>query len=289
MKHLLILSLLISFNGISQQDPLTSFYWNNYSFFNPAMSGVAHKHEANVTWRNQWDKVNGAPNSLFVNYGMNLAEKHGIGVNYLYETIGFSKVNQLKVNYNYQLKLDENKKLAFGTALNFQNLAMNPIWIFPDNPNDPSLPAATSTNNYGVDLGIAYYGNKLIAGIGVTQITLNQSPVTSSSGASYNTAPYAYANLRYEADFMSESKFIFETQARTDFVKYSIDINVGYNWKDILQGGIGYRTSDAINVNLTGIIAKKYRVGYAYDMTINKLSNISRGTHEITLGLRLPN
>ena len=294
MKYLLILSLFVSFNGISQQEPLSSFYWNNYSYFNPAMSGVAYKHEANVTWRSQWDKVNGAPNTLFANYGINLAEKHGIGMNYVYETIGFTRTNQVKLNYNYQLKLDEDRKLAFGTAVGLQNLSMSPEWLPPSIGNDPALPASFSENLVHLDLGVAYYGQKIIAGVGLTQLPIYPMPepqpsIDPAPVATYNTQKHLFGNFRYEADFLMKSKLIFETQLRTDFVKYSQDFNIGLNWNDILEGGIGYRTSDAIMVNLTGIIAQKYRLGYSYDYTINKLTNISRGSHEITLGLRLPN
>jgi type IX secretion system PorP/SprF family membrane protein len=282
MKYLLILSLFISFNGISQQDPLTSFFWNNYSFFNPAMSGVKHKHEANVTWRNQWDFVNGAPNTLFVNYGINLAEKHGIGVNYLFDAIGFSRANQVKVNYNYQLKLDESRKLVFGTAACLNTISMSPSWVPPTTSNDPSLPASYSDIVVNLDLGIAYYGERLIAGISSTQI-----PLTTDSGP-YNRAPHMFGTVRYEIPVAGSSGILLRTQMRTDFVKYSQDFNIGYNWKNLLEGGIGYRTSDAIIFNLTGIITKNYRVGYSYDFTINALSNISQGSHEITLGMRLP-
>lgn len=282
MKHLLILSLFISFNGISQQEPLTSFYWNNYSYFNPAMSGVEHKHEANVTWRNQWDEVNGAPNTLFVNYGMNLADRHGVGVNYMYETIGFDRVNKVKVNYNYQLKLDEERKLVWGTAVGLHHVNVTAGWIPPETINDPSLPTGFDANYINLDLGVAYYGESLIAGLSATQIPIH-------SGSYYDLATHMFGTVRYEFALNSSSELILRTQMRTDFVTYSQDFNVGYQWNEVLEAGIGYRTSDAIIFNLTGILAKKYRLGYSYDLTINQLSNISRGSHEITLGLRLPN
>lgn len=62
---------------------------------------------------------------------MNLFEKHGVGVNYLYETIGLTQTQKVKLNYNYQLKLDETRKLAFGAAFIFQDFRLNPEWIPP--------------------------------------------------------------------------------------------------------------------------------------------------------------
>ncbi|MFK7784010.1 MAG: PorP/SprF family type IX secretion system membrane protein [Crocinitomicaceae bacterium] len=284
MKYLLTTSILLAFGAFAQQESLTSFYWNNYSYFNPAMSGVEHEHEANATYRTQWNQVNGAPNTLFVNYGMNLADKHGIGINYVYETIGFTSKNEVKVNYNYQLKLDEDRKLALGTAVGFNRLSVSPFWIPPTGLIDPILPSAFTQNAVHLDLGAAYYGNSIIAGLGVTRLPLYQVDNTTS----FTFAPHMFGNFRYQAPFLGSSKLIFETQLRTDFVKYSQDFNVGFNWNDLVEARVGYRTSDAVMFNLTGIIAQNYRIGYSYDLTINQLSSISRGSHEITLGFRLP-
>ena len=261
-------------------------YWNNYSYFNPAMGGVSNKHEANVTYRNQWDKVNGAPNSLFANYGLNLADKHGITVNYLHDAIGFTRTNQVKINYNYQLKLKEEQKLVFGTGVGYHKVGMDPSWIPPTTTNDPSLPQAFSQSFYTADLGIAYYGKSITAGLSAIHVPLQGN---TSNGITYFVRPHYYGNFRYEVDVLSSSMLIFETQMRTDLVKYSQDFNVGFNYNNIVEAGIGFRTSDAVLVNLTGIIKKNYRIGYSYGITINKLSSISRGTHEIAIGLRIPN
>ncbi len=283
MKYVLTTSILFAFGAFAQQESLTSFYWNNYSYFNPAMSGVENKHEANATWRTQWDRVNGAPNTLFVNYGMNLADKHGIGINYVYDAIGFNTQNRVKVNYNYQLKLDEDRKLALGTAVGIDKLGISPSWISPVGVIDPALPVSLTQHTVHLDLGAAYYGNSIIAGLGVTQLPLYQV----ENGTSFNYAPHMFGNFRYQMPVMGSSTMIFETQLRTDFVKYSQDFNVGFNWNDLVEARVGYRTSDAIIFNLTGIVAKNYRIGYSYDLTINQLSSISRGSHEITLGMQL--
>ncbi|PHR35617.1 MAG: hypothetical protein COA38_01835 [Fluviicola sp.] len=296
MKHLLSICILLSFSAFGQQEPISGMYWNNYSYFNPAMSGVNQKYEGNVTYRSQWDRVNGAPTTLFANYGMNLADKHGLGVNYVSETIGFTRSHRIKLNYNYQLKLDETRKLVFGTAFSFQDFDISPTWTPPTTSHDPSLPVGFKSQNYAVDLGISYYGKNLIAGVSATQIPSNSNNSGNSSNSvtpaipeSYSNRTHLFGNIRYHLRFLNQNYLILESQLRTDFVRYSQDFNVGYNWKNILEAGIGYRTSDAVIVNLTGIIAKKYRIGYSYGYSLNKLSSVSQGSHEIAIGLRIPN
>ena len=283
MKCVALLSLLFSLSAFAQQEPLTSFYWNNYSYFNPAMIGVEYKHESNVTWRNQWDGVSGAPNTLFANYGTNLSEKHGIGANYVHEARGFSRMHRVKVNYNYQLKLKTGGKLVLGTALAYNNYRWPLVECLTGiDPSENNLPYSTS-NSYNLDMGVAYYGKNLIVGVSSTQI-----PIYSESDVRLSSA-HLFGNIRYNLPFMGSSSLIFETQLRTDFNEYSQDINLGYNWNNTLEARVGWRTSDAVILHLTGIIADNYQIGYSYDFTINQLSTISRGSHEITLGLKLRN
>lgn len=74
---------------------------------------------------------------------------------------------------------------------------------------------------------------------------------------------------------------------RTDMVKMSADFNLLVYYKKQYWLGVGYRTSDAICFMGGWDIKEKFRVGYCYDLTINQLSSISRGTHEIVLGFQL--
>ena len=80
---------------------------------------------------------------------------------------------------------------------------------------------------------------------------------------------------------------------RTDLIKVSSDINVRAIWNNMAYGGLTYRTSDAVAVMLGAQPFKimnnintpldHFIVGYSYDISINKLSSISRGSHEILL------
>ena len=71
-----------------------------------------------------------------------------------------------------------------------------------------------------------------------------------------------------------------QTLIRTDLVKTSFDLNVRYIWQNRFYGGINYRLVDAVGIMLGANIGPM-TMGYAYDLTTNKLSSISRGSHEI--------
>ena len=73
---------------------------------------------------------------------------------------------------------------------------------------------------------------------------------------------------------------------RTDLVKFSADINARYIY-DFGDSKLGYagmtiRTTDAVAFMLGYTPIENLTVGYSYDLTLfNKLSNVSRGSHEI--------
>ena len=90
-------------------------------------------------------------------------------------------------------------------------------------------------------------------------------------------------------DFVLGKKWILQPKfiAVTDAVKLSAQLHVLASFNKFLTFGAGYRLSDAICMNASYQFKEKIRIGYAYDLTINKLSGISRGSHEILLGITL--
>ena len=75
-KTLRILSafVLCSFGASAQQDiALTHFIYNKFAI-NPGATGIEEGLCGNLIYRNQWDKVNGAPNSFVFNVDANLQD-----------------------------------------------------------------------------------------------------------------------------------------------------------------------------------------------------------------------
>jgi len=97
----------------------------------------------------------------------------------------------------------------------------------------------------------------------------------------YNTARHYY--LMGGKTFNNIGDGVIETNAivRTDLVQLSADVNARYIWKQKAYGGLTYRVSDAVAVMLGYNPINNFTVGYSYDISINKLSSISRGSHEI--------
>lgn len=105
----------------------------------------------------------------------------------------------------------------------------------------------------------------------------------------YDDAIHYYAMASYTFGLGSTKNFelIPRVLFRTDATNFSTDVNLEAAWiikeKQRLWLGASYRHSDAICGMLGIDLFKRYRIGYSYDYTINQLSAVSWGSHEIVL------
>jgi len=287
-----ILSLLICFVSVAsfgQQDKLLTHFMYDRMSINPGETGLDDGICATSIYRNQWDKVNGAPNSAVLNVAANMNRffPGGLGLSFYHDAIGFSRQNNLLLNYSYPISLGNVGVLGAGIGVGMMSYSMNPAWIPPQTINDPSLPGADfSAINLDLNFGLYLKGRNYYAGLSSTHLSESEM-LGSSTGigvAGYSTARHYYIMGGYKLPNIASGALDFNLMVRTDLVKYSVDINSRYFFKkdskEFGYVGLTYRTSDAIGIMLGYNAFKNFTCGYSYDITVNKLSSISRGSHE---------
>lgn len=287
MKKLLLTTLMtISIvYAFGQQDKLLTHFIFDKMSLNPGATGIHLNHEVSGTfiYRDQWDKFSGAPNSTIFNAEANISRyfPSGVGISYYNDVIGFSNQNNLTVNYSYHLPLGDGL-LGIGAALGFVSYGISPSWVTPDqNPNDALLPGEKSQMNIDANFG-AYYRSYQgwYAGISTTHI-----PAVALDELNFNTARHYYAMGGYrlnEAFGVEPLDIEANGLLRTDFKLMSADINIRAIWQKMFYMGLTYRTFDAIAI-MAGASWRGFTLGYSYDISANRISNVSQGSHEIML------
>jgi hypothetical protein len=105
---------VLFFASYAQQDKLVTHFMFDKMSINPGKTGIDMYNGICATsiYRNQWDKVNGAPNSTILNIESNLSRflPGGIGVNFYNDAIGFARQNTVLLNSHTLFKSVE---LAF--------------------------------------------------------------------------------------------------------------------------------------------------------------------------------
>lgn len=289
-KRLLVitaLSLVVANKLFAQQDKLITHFIYDKMSVNPGATGVDKDLCATLLYRNQWDKVNGAPNSAVFNIEANMTRwiPGGLGLSFYHDAIGFNRQNNLLLNYAFPIQLGQAGELRIGAGVGMINFGQNPVWVPPTTQTDITLPVGFNATNLDLNFGLYFKGRSdWYAGISSTH--LSESVLRKKIGMidnAYQTKRHYY--VMGGKTFRNIGDGVIDVQAlfRTEFTKISADINARYIWKDLLYGGITYRTIDAVGIMVGWYPIPNLTVGYSYDITTNKLANISRGSHEIAL------
>lgn len=296
-KQLFVLSTLImmfvgDFNA--QQDPLLTHFFYNKMTFNPASTGHEDGFIGTSTYRNQWDKVDGAPNSAAFNIEGNMERffPGGLGLSFFHDAIGFNRQNNLMLNYSYPIKINAKNEIRFGLGLGMLNFGMKPNWI-TTNPGtfDKTLPTAFSSTALDLNFGIFYKSERnFYAGFSITHINGEEiKHTTEQSNVTYNQLypikRHMYLMGGYKTNLIGPGYIDAQFLLKSEFNFTSIDLNGRYIMDNLGYAGITFRNSDAIAI-LLGYMPStipNFTIGYSYGMTTNKLSNVSKGSHEVLL------
>lgn len=302
-KRLLVLSALVlaSTGSFAQQDlALTHFMYNKFAV-NPGATGIEDGICGNLIYRNQWDKVNGAPNSAIFNGEMNLSQwlNAGAGINFTHDAIGFSRQNNVSLNFSYHFNLPFGV-LGVGAGVGMINFGMDPAWIPPQTLIDGTLPQKSSATNFDANFGVYLRAQDWYAGISSThlpamglKITPTAVPSNATTALDYNLARHYYVMGGYTIrNVGSKGEVDIQAMGQTDAVKFTAMLNGRYIFDNKFYGGIGFRYTDAVAVLLGyKFLDRRDRknarmfgwAGYSYDVSIGRISGVSKGTHEMSV------
>lgn len=288
--------MLIFFGLNAQQDKLLTHFIYDKMSINPGKTGIDMYNGICATsiYRNQWDKVNGAPNSAILNVEANLTKYFpgGVGISFYHDAIGFARQNNVLLNYSYPIQIGRAGVLGIGVGIGIMNYGLNPDWVPPTNNPDPTLPAGFAATSLDANFGLYFNGKDFYGGISSTHLSASQLQQNVTVGGvsfaqSYQTARHYYIMGGKRFKKIGPGDIDAQVLMRTDFVKFSADINARYilGMRDgkQLYGGLTYRTSDAVALMVGYTPIEKMTIGYSYDLTLNKLSSISRGSHELVI------
>jgi type IX secretion system PorP/SprF family membrane protein len=293
LSTLLFVSVVLSSNA--QQDKIITHFIYDKMSINPGETGIDEGICGTSVYRNQWDKVSGAPNSAILNVEANINRffPGGVGISFFHDAIGFVRQNNVLLNYAYPVHTRFGT-LGIGAGAGLINVGMQPDWVPPTQVVDKSLPIGFSKSGLDLNFGLYWKGTGgYYAGISSTHLsatrlsqafTVGSGPTALNGITTYSSARHYYAMGGYTYP-IGPGKLDANVLIRTDFVKLSSDINVRYlmgNSTLKYYGGLTYRTSDALAVMVGGTM-NNFTLGYSYDYTIGKLSSISQGTHEVLL------
>jgi type IX secretion system PorP/SprF family membrane protein len=318
------LLMLVSLFAKGQQKPqYTQYILNNY-IINPAISGIESYIDAKAATRRQWVGLENAPETSYFTvhlpigksndwgsatatsaYGENplgrsykeeyqaAAPHHGIGMVFVSDKTGPLSSTAFNLTYAYHLGLAPKVNLSFGVGAGFNKISLNTNEITLEDPNDLAISQTGLISQFkpDVNIGLWLYSVDFFVGAAVQQL-MPQS-ISFSDSSSYNTGktvPHLFTTAGYRFWLNDDITLIPSVMVKkVNPAPLSVDFNLKMTFRDKIWIGTAYRKNDSFSGLVGFNVGSYFNLGYSYDFTTSALNTVSKGSHEIVLGLMLNN
>lgn len=303
---------MIGFTAMAQQDPQFTQYMFNKLFMNPGYAGYHKSLCGTIIGRQQWSGFDGAPNTYVVSADVALGAQrnHGIGVNLMFDKLGFEATNAYRLNYAYhQPLMGGAADLGIGIELGAISKTIGPTgsssWLATQTwQNDPSIPPLLKKTTFDIGFGLYFSTQKLHFGISSTHLAAQDikdgtqnvnDPVTQLPVAHnlvYAMARHYFVVGGYDWDIQDNREWVLRPSflVKSDASITQFDLNVNLLMKERVWAGVTYRLQDAIApvLGYQQPFTTKYgqswlKIGLGYDVTTSALKSYNNGTYEAVI------
>lgn len=271
----------------AQHTPLTSQYLFNGLLINPAYAGSRDALTANLTYRRQWVGFEGAPETQVFSVHSPITSKNiGLGLLVYNDRVGVSHETGIFTNYAYRIKF-RNGKLAFGLGAGLKVMQANWSQVRTTTPGD----AEFAVDSRGVlqpnfSAGLYYYSKRAFIGLSLPFVLSHTYDASNERWNVVNETrhyqPMLTAGCLVKAgDDLKLKPSTLVRYAPADGVQADASLNLIYRERFWL--GASYRTQDALVFSMEVLPTKQLRLGYAYELGLERIAAYQRGTHELML------
>jgi len=276
----------------SQQLPILDNYLINPVSISPAFTGKYNRFQSFITHRSEWTGLTGAPTIGYISLDGSIGKKMGIGGNLTLNKAGIFKNFSLNINYAYHLQLAKNHFLSFGlNAALYQN-SIDLSEVIVGNQLDPLLASQDGISETYLNVGasLLYTWKDLNVCI-VFPLLFNNKSFYSNSLYDHvltmdrNWMVYATYTLLLQTDWKLKFDILYRD---TQFSPWSLDFSTLVKYQDNYWLGVFYRKSNVLGLTAGLAIINSIVINYNYEFAGFTMMGESGGSHEVTLGYRLP-
>jgi len=285
---ILFISIGLGVSVRAQQRPLSTLFMTNPFALNPAIAGTTNYFQVISSNRFQWVGFADAPitNSLSV-FGPVVKYPMGWGGTISYDVSGPVSVGSVHGSYAYHYVINENMKISAGLNIGILQYRVDLSKVTMPTEGDPVMNAKENYYLPDANLGFYFYSPTYYAGLVVTNLINNKIKIGEDpTGESrlkthfFLTGGYKYYINR---EWAIEPNLVLKKVWPAPF---QLDINARVWYRNILWGGLSYRTQEALSIMLGYIWDRKIYIGYSYDVVLNPLGAHNFGSHELMIGYR---
>lgn len=285
-----LLFILLCSVSYSQQIPHLSQYTHNHYALNPAATGISDKLPLAFTYRKLWAGINGSPSIQLLSGHMEVADAMGAGMKIFNYQAGPWRKTGMEATYSYHLNLNqEGTKLSFGLSGLLYQVYLNKSGLKIEHADDEIFMGADKMTVPDASFGMYLYDETYFVGIAVPQLFNRNIDFKSDGILQQKQVRHYYLHGGYK--FEVSDDFRLEPSVLMKFIEAGIfqaDINARVTYKDMVHGGISYRTSEALVFQI-GYQNRDLFIGYSFDLILNELKAQTFGSHEVMIIYSLDN
>lgn len=302
----LIIGLAISTVAMAQ-DAHFSQYYANPIYLNPAFAGLDRCPTVHTNYRNQYPEL-GVYQTYSASYDQYVDKLNGgVALMAVRDDAGNGALNLTEVSavYSYHLEVNRDFTLLSGFQATFRQRTLD--WgqfTFPDMidpfygfvlPTNEVPPGNNFNNHLDLSFGMLGFTDRWYIGVVGHHLTEPNEAFLSQSRLPLKLTAHAGANIPLGRKRLHNSlqsyivpNVVYQQQGSASQLTAGVSFARGP-----LAGGLALRQGsfnpDAV-IFILGITPQDlpWTFGYSYDYTISDLTNTLGGSHEVSLGYKLP-
>jgi type IX secretion system PorP/SprF family membrane protein len=307
----IIVPFMVAEYSKGQQVPMYSQYIMNGFLINPSYAGGDGYSTVNLTAREQWVGMYGAPSTYALSFQTRLLQtsyiskstsvrkksvrptkggRVGLGGYFFNDNNGVVRRTGIQAAYAYHIPMGTTDQLSFGLAATAYQYALDIGGALLYDTDDDYL------NNYDrvvfvpdVNFGVSFTSRNYYAGFAMSQM-FRGLLVLGNDGEDRNTElghyfitggvkiPLPSRDWELEPSIMLKSSDAF-------FKATQMDLTTRVRYKDDYWAGLSWRTGDAIII-MTGLRYDRFHFAYAFDFTLTDIRQHSFGSHEVSMAVK---
>ncbi len=296
----------------AQQDPQYSQFMYNKLPINSAYTGGRDVLSIRALYRNQWVGLDGSPQTATLSIHSPLKnEDLAVGFNIVHDRLGTINQTVVSGTYAYRIPLKNGIKFSFGVNAGFMYHVNKISEAAVNDINDVNLQSNVSRILPDIGAGIyIYHPEHFYVGVSVPNFITSDEISKQRAQEAINTGGNVAQRSQHLMAMVGgviplgtevlklrpQAMFKHVINAEYD-APFSLDLNASFLIYDRVNIGASYRTTfgktdwpDRLEnpYGVSGMVefwaTKQLLIGYAYDYPLNKISDVTNGSHEIILG-----
>ncbi len=295
-----------------------TMYNLNHYIINPAAAGNENFADIRMGYRKQWTGIDVAPSTYYFsghtvlnrpkNYMRSAVRmsnswghpsrrkpmvKHAVGA--VVNSSEFGAFKRLEASGSYALHLPVNREISIsmGLSAGLKSFSFDETKgdvLYSGDPIYDAYASSDQSNKFNVNSGVYVYSDKFYVGYSTQQLIRSQiglSNVKMATGSErFDFHHYFMAGYNYDVtnEIRLSPGFLIKKVGSNPF---SYDVNAIITYKQILTGGLAYRSQDAVSVLFSYHINGLIKIGYSYDYNISEIRSVSSGSNELFIGVSI--